>query len=89
MDQFRGADVRRGHLPLAGNFFDVKVAPTLDKDNLTVFKVDTYTSTSNLKFAEVRLPWCVTRAGAMGQMLAEHRFLDKVSQYHGYDDKCD
>ena len=56
MDQFRGADVRRGHLPLAGNFFDVKEAPTLDKDNLTVFKVDTYTSTSNLNLPRLGCP---------------------------------
>ena len=65
--------------------------PTLDKSNLLVFKFATYTLTSALQFAEVRLPWSViymvARSRAMGQMLAEHQFIYKVSQYHGYDDK--
>ena len=60
------------------------VAPTLAKGNLVVFKLATYTSNSNRQFAKVRLPWSViymvTRGGAMGQMLAEHKFVDKVSQ---------
>ena len=63
-----------GPSSLAWNLsFVLMVAPTLDKGNLVVFKLATYTSNSNRQFAKVRLPWSViymvTRGGAMGQMM--------------------
>ena len=64
-----------------------KVAPALAMGNTVVLKPATYTRLSALLFAEIcaeaGLPKgvfnVVTGGGAMGQILAEHSLVDKVS----------
>ena len=64
-----------------------KVAPALAMGNTVVLKPATYTRLSALLFAEIcaeaGLPRgvfnVVTGGGAMGQMLAEHSLVDKVT----------
>ena len=64
-----------------------KVAPALAMGNTVVLKPATYTRLSALLFAEIcaeaGLPPgvfnVVTGGGAMGQILAEHRLVDKVA----------
>ena len=66
---------------------NLQVAPALAMGNTVVLKPATYTRLSALLFAEIcaeaGLPKgvfnVITGGGAMGQVLAEHRLVDKVN----------